>query len=383
MQHSLEKKMKLTRTTGQLSLVALAVLISPYAIAQDTGWYGGLSVGQSRALIDDTRITSGLLGSGLTATSIDDNKRDTGYKLLGGYQFNRNFSLEGGYFNLGKFGYTATTVPLGTLKGELKYQGINLDAVGTLPFTEKFSAFGRVGATYGETKDSFSGTGAVSVSNPSPSKTDTNYKYGVGLQYDFTKKIAMRVEAERYRMNDAVGNRGDIDLVSVGLIYRFGRKTPEAVPYTPAPVAVAAAPMAVAPVPLQPPPAKALTRIAISVDSDFDFDKDQLNAGGRKVLDDFMKDVRGMKYEQIIVRGNTDRIGTEAYNMRLSVRRAETVRDYLIAGGIAAVKLDTSGVGESQPDTRSGECSNMKDRKALVNCLQPDRRVDIEVHGTR
>ena len=375
--------MKLTRTSGRLSLVALAVLVSPYAIAQDTGWYGGLSVGQSRALIDDTRISSGLLGSGLTATSIDDNKRDTGYKLLGGYQFNRNFSLEGGYFNLGKFGYTATTVPLGTLKGELKYQGINLDAVGTLPFTEKFSAFGRVGATYGETKDSFSGTGAVSVTDPSPSKTDTNYKYGVGLQYDFTKKIAMRVEAERYRINDAVGNRGDVDLVSVGLIYRFGRKTPEAAPYTPAPVAAEAAPMAVAAVPLQPPPAKALTRIAISVDSDFDFDKDQLNAGGRKVLDDFIKDVRGMKYEQIIVRGNTDRIGTEAYNMRLSVRRAETVRDYLIAGGIAAVKLDTSGVGESQPETKSKECSNMKDRKALVNCLQPDRRVDIEVHGTR
>lgn len=378
--------MKLTRTSGQLSLVALAVLISPYAVAQDTGWYVGLSAGQSRALIDDARITRGLLGSGLTATFIDDKKLDTGYKLLGGYQFNRNFSLEGGYFDLGKFGYTATTVPVGTLKGELKYQGINLDAVGTLPFTEKFSGFGRVGVTYADTTDSFRGTGAVSVSDPNPTKRDTNYKYGVGLQYDFTKAFAMRIEAERYRINDAVGNRGDIDLVSVGLIYRFGRKTPEPAPYTPAPVAVAAAPapMVVAPVPLLPPPARALTRIAISVDSDFDFDKDNLNAGGKAVLDQFLRDVRGMKYDHIIVRGNTDRIGTEAYNMRLSVRRAETVRDYLIVtGGIAAVKLDTSGVGESQPDTRSTDCSNMKDRKALVNCLQPDRRVDIEVHGTR
>jgi OOP family OmpA-OmpF porin len=379
--------MKLARTSCKMGVLALAVSAAPFAMAGDLGWYGGLSVGDARAKIDDPRITSGLVGTGLTTTSIEDRNRDTGYKLFGGYQFNRNFALEGGYFNLGKFGFTSITVPAGTLKGDIKLQGINLDAVGTLPFTEKFSGFGRVGVTYNEGVDSFSGTGAVNVLDSGPSKMDTNYKYGLGLQYDFTPTFAMRLEAERYRVNDAVGNRGDIDLVSVGLIVRFGRKTPEPAPYTPppAPVAVAAppAPVVVAPVPVLPPPAKALTRIAISVDSDFDFDKDNLNAGGKKVLDDFIKDVRGMKYDQIIVRGNTDRIGTEAYNMKLSVRRAETVRDYLIAGGIAAVKLDTSGVGKSQPETRLGECSNMKDRKALVNCLQPDRRVDIEVHGTR
>jgi OOP family OmpA-OmpF porin len=378
--------MKLARASVRPGLLALAVVISPFAVAEEVGWYGGLSVGEARAKIDDPRITSGLLGSGLTASTIEDRNRDTGYKLFGGYQFNRNFSLEGGYFDLGKFGFTATTVPPGTLRGDLQLKGINLDAVGRLPLTEKFSAFGRVGVTYAEARDTFSGTGAVTVLDPSPNKLDTNYKYGVGLQYDISPKLAIRLEGERYRINDAVGNRGDIDLVSVGLIFRFGGKTPEAAPYTPppTPVAVAAAAPVAKAVPLLPPPARALTRIAISVDSDFDFDKDNLNAGGKKVLDDFIKDVRGMKYDHIIVRGNTDRIGTEAYNMRLSVRRAETVRDYLIVtGGIAAVKLDTSGVGESQPETRSGECSNMKDRKALVNCLQPDRRVDIEVHGTR
>lgn len=219
--------------------------------------------------------------------------------------------------------------------------------------------------------------------DPSPKKQDTNYKFGLGLQYHLTPALAMRLEAERYRINDAVGNRGDIDLVSVGLTFRFGGKKPEAAQPPPAPVAVAAEAAAPVVVPLLPPPERAITGIAISVDSDLDLDKDQLNAGGKKGVDDFAKDLRGMKYDHIIVRGNTDRIGTEAYNMRLSVRRAETVRDHLIASGIAAVKLDTSGVGESQPETRSGECSNMKDRKALVNCLQPDRRVDIEVHGTR
>jgi len=381
--------MKLAKTTGQLSLLALAVLISPYAQAQDQaqdkGWYGGLNVGQSASVIDNARIKSGLLSSGLTATSIDDKDKDTGYKLFGGYQFNRNFSLEGGYFDLGKFGYTATTVPAGTLKGEMKLRGLNLDAVGMLPFGEakKWSAFGRVGVTYNDVNDTFSGTGAVTVTNPSPSKQEMSYKYGLGVQYAFTKTLAMRLEAERYAVNDAVGNKGDVDLISIGLILRFGGKKEEAAPPPPPPVAAAAVAAPVM-VPLLPPPEKAITRIAISVDSDFDFDKDQLNASGKKVVDDFIKDLRGMKYDHIIVRGNTDRIGTEAYNQKLSVRRAETVRDYLIVvGGIAAVKLDTSGVGESQPDTKSGECNNMKDRKALVKCLAPDRRVDIEVHGSR
>ncbi len=62
------------------------------------------------------------------------------------------------------------------------------------------------------------------MSNPDPSKRETNYKFGVGIQYNFTESLGMRAEAERYRINDAVGNRGDIDLFSLGLVYRFGGK---------------------------------------------------------------------------------------------------------------------------------------------------------------
>ena len=215
--------MKLARASGTLGLVALAMIASPFAVADDSAWYGGLNLGRSRATIDDPRITSGLLAGGLTTTSIADDNRDTGYKLWGGYQFNRNFALEGGYFNLGKFGFVATTVPAGTLTGNIKLQGLNLDAVGILPITEKFSAFGRLGLNYAEAKDTFAGTGAVRVANPNPSKRDTNYKLGLGLQYDFTQSLGLRAEAERYRINDAVGNKGDIDLFSLGLVYRFGR----------------------------------------------------------------------------------------------------------------------------------------------------------------
>jgi OOP family OmpA-OmpF porin len=214
------------KTVQLAQLLGLAAAIaSPLAHAAMTdaaGWYVGANAGQSRAKIDDARISNSLLGGGFTTTSISNDNRDDAYKIFGGYQFNRNFAVEGGYFDLGKFGFTATTLPAGTLRGEIKLKGVNLDLIGMLPLTEKFSAFGRVGVNYAEASDSFTGSGAVNVLDASPSKRDTNLKYGLGIQYDFTPALGMRVEAERYRINDAVGNKGDIDLISLGLIYRFG-----------------------------------------------------------------------------------------------------------------------------------------------------------------
>ncbi len=96
--------MKSAKALGAVCLVGFAAMNSQPAVAADSGWYGGLSIGQSKATIDHERITSGLAGSGFTVTSIDDDDRDTGYKLLAGRKFNRNFAVEGGYFNLGGFG---------------------------------------------------------------------------------------------------------------------------------------------------------------------------------------------------------------------------------------------------------------------------------------
>lgn len=378
--------MKLAKISSKLGLAALAAVACPLVLADEIGWYMGGNVGESRSSIDDERIINGLLGSGLTAASIEDDNRENAYKLFGGYQFNQYFALEGGYFDLGKFGFKARSVPAGTLDGTIRIQGVNLDAVGTLPLTEKFSAFGRIGATYAETKDTFSGTGAIHVVDPGPLKLDTGYKYGFGVQYAFTKALAMRVEGERYRVNDGVGNRGDIDMVSVGLLYRFGGKTPEPVPYTPAPVAAAAAPAPLPPpVVLVPVPlARVLTRVSFSVDSDFDFDKVGLKDPAKEGLDKLVGDLRNVNYDNVLITGNTDRLGTEAYNMKLSVRRAEAVRNYLvIRWGIPAEKVIIVGAGELAPDTRPGECVGEVATRTLVKCLAPDRRVDVEVRGTK
>jgi OOP family OmpA-OmpF porin len=379
-----EQIMKITRAIGMMATLAtLAVTLSATAFADDAGWYVGFNAGQSRATIDDARITSGLLGEGLTTTSISDDNSHFGFKVFGGYEFNRYFALEGGYFNLGQFGFTADTIPAGSLRGDIKLQGANIDLVGSVPLGDKFSLFARAGLNYAEAKDSFSGTGSVAVLNPSPSKSAANYKFGVGAEYDFTRSVGMRVEAERYRIDDAVGNKGDIDLFSVGLVFRFGRTEPPPPPVVArAPVV---APVAAPPPPPPPPPAPPVRiKVSFSADSLFDFAKDTVRPAGKQALDAFAAQIKGSQFDVITVTGYTDRIGSHAYNMDLSTRRAEAVKSYLVeTAGIPADKVTARGADGDAPVTKPDECRGQQRTAKLIACLQPDRRVDVEVVGSR
>lgn len=367
------------------AFAAVVLLASPLAGASEPGWYLGGSAGVSRAKIADERIKSGLLGSGLVVTSIADDDRDVGFKLFGGYQFNRYFALEGGYVDLGKFSFDATTAPAGTLAGSIRLRGVNLDVVGTLPVTDRFSVFGRVGATYAQARDSFSGGGAVVVTTPNPKKRAANYKVGVGLGYALTDSIDLRAEAERYRVDDAVHNKGDIDLFSVGIVYRFGAKTPTAAPRVAAlaPVAAAAPPPPAPPAPPPPPPPPSPTRVTFSADSLFDFDRATIRRAGGESLDRFAVDLKGTRYDQVAVTGHTDRLGRHDYNLRLSTRRAEAVKAHLVRAGIAADRITVRGVDGANPVTNPAQCKGTRPTAALIACLQPDRRVEVEVSATR
>lgn len=356
------------KTLGTLGLVGGVVMSAPFAMADDSGWYIGGNIGQSRAKIDDARITSQLQVTGITSTTISDDDRGTGYKLFGGYQYDKRFSLEGGYFDLGQFGYTATTVPAGTLVGEAKIKGLNLDLVGMLPVNDQFSAFGRLGMIYAQTKDRFSNTGVVPVpANANPSKSAMSYKFGAGLQYKFSESFGMRAEAERYRVDDAVGNKGDIDLVSVGLVYWFGEKKPAPVQKaTPAPVA---APIYIV------VPVKVKTQEYCSIlDIQFEIKQDEIQREEKEklaVVGTFMN-----KYPDTtaVIEGHSDRVGTDDYNMKLSQRRAESVVTYLVDElHIARDRLSAVGYGERRPiadnSTAEGQQANRR-INAVIACVR-------------
>lgn len=213
-------------TATQLGLLTWALVGATHATASEPGWIGGLSLGQTRTTIDDARIVRDLSAQGLTAGPLANNDRDRGFKLFGGYRFDQYFSVEGGYFDLGEFGFNTTTNPAGTLSGNIRLKGLNLDAVGTLPITDKWSVFGRVGAAHTRASDRFVGSGAVVVLNPNPRARDTLLKVGFGMEYAVSADWSVRAEVERYRVNDAVGHKGHVDLASVGLVYRFGGSTP-------------------------------------------------------------------------------------------------------------------------------------------------------------
>jgi OmpA-OmpF porin, OOP family len=147
--------------------------------------------------------------------------------------------------------------------------------------------------------------------------------------------------------------------------------------------ALAPPPKAAVPAAPKPAPQKLLPqKINFAADALFDFDKADLRAEGKAMLDDLARVLQGAKYEVILAIGHTDRIGSARYNQKLSMRRAETVKKYLVEKGIAPNRIYADGKGETQPVTKPADC-RMKNRKALIGCLQPDRRVDVEVSGTK
>ncbi len=152
--------------------------------------------------------------------------------------------------------------------------------------------------------------------------------------------------------------------------------------------AVAQAPKpAVAPPPPPPPPPPApapapqVQKITLDSKVLFDFDKAVLKPEGKAAIDSAVvaKLAQIQKLEVVLVTGHTDPIGTDAYNQKLSERRADAVRDYLVSKGVPKDKIEAIGVGEKQPVP--GLVCNQKNLKERIACLQPDRRVEVEAKG--
>jgi len=154
------------------------------------GMYVGGNVGQSK-----------LKDCG--APGCDD--KDTTWGALLGFQFNRFFSVEGAYRDFGKFDFTG---------GDAKANAWELSAVGSYPFTDQWSIYGKAGGYRGETK-----VGGLF----SAKEHNNDFTYGAGVRYDMTKNVALRGEWQRYNDlgGDAVGGKRDLDTWTLGVLYTF------------------------------------------------------------------------------------------------------------------------------------------------------------------
>ena len=145
-----------------------------------------------------------------------------------------------------------------------------------------------------------------------------------------------------------------------------------AAPAQPTAPATPATPAAPAPA-AKPAPASVRQAVVIQADALFDFDKSVIRPDGRKSIDEALAKLRGVDLELVIATGHTDSVGTDAYNQKLSERRAAAVKEYLVSKGIAASKVTTIGKGESQPVATNKTAEGR----------QKNRRVDIEFKGVR
>lgn len=180
--------------------IFLAAISAGPALAQP---YIGVSAGQSD------------YGDCVGAVSCDSS--GTGFKLFGGYMFSPYLGVEASYFDLGKATVDAGFDPvLGNVSGELKANGFAAYGVAAAPIGD-FSVFMKAGLASTNLKVSARATLAGSASD---SESSVDFAFGVGAAYQFTKNLGVRAEWERFRAK-FMGEKGDIDLASIGIVYRF------------------------------------------------------------------------------------------------------------------------------------------------------------------
>jgi OmpA-OmpF porin, OOP family len=206
---------------------------------------------------------------------------------------------------------------------------------------------------------------------------ETQLNLGGGVRYFLTEHVSLRADIRAVHSLDEDATDA---VASLGVSYNFGGKKP-----APEPVAYTApTPEPVAPPP-PPEPAPVYEKVKLSSEALFDFNKATVRPGARQALDELTDKLKHYpkQIESIKVYGHTDRLGTAEYNQGLSTERAEAVKNYLVTNGLPASQIQAIGKGSSQPETKPEDCKGTKRSKALIECLQPDRRVEVDITVTR
>lgn len=339
----------------------------------------------------------------------EDMYRGAWYVVPGATYMNTDNDLEadngrGGFLSIGKelsehwdiqgrLGYNRADEDTGIAgaSGKYKQSTLGLDALYMFS-RDKFRPFLLAGVGAARNNVDYSNAGLTDKSN-----TSWLANVGLGAQYLFSDKFGIQADVRhQWSRADARNAAGTVDadrtigntLFNLGGIFRFGAPAPvveEPTPEpTPAPMAAAepAPAPAPAPAPIPAPMCKPQNEtVTVSAEKLFGFDKANLREEGRKVLEETAAKIKSNpEISAVVVTGHTDRIGSDAYNQKLSERRAKQVADYLIAQGVDSNIITSEGKGKTEPVV---QCDGKKVSKKLISCLQPNRRVEIRAEGTK
>ena len=369
------------------TLVALTVL-SAAAVAQaapqQNTFYAGAKAGWAsfhegvRQFNDkysnDARYNS-------ETTNLGINRNSVTYGVFGGYQIlnQNNFGLatELGYDYYGRV--RGNDGEFRAIKHSA--HGFNLALKPSYEVLPNLDVYGKVGVAV--VRNDYKAYGAENTNEPTEKthkekthKLKASTILGAGVEYAILPELAARIE---YQYLNKAGNYNkslvradkqdvsfqyapDIHSVTAGLSYRFGQGA----------------------APVEAAPEMVTKNFAFSSDVLFDFGKSSLKPAAATALDAANTEIAnlGLATPAIQVNGYTDRIGKEASNLKLSQRRAETVANYIVSKGAPAANVTAVGYGEANPVT-GATCDKVKGRKALIACLAPDRRVEVQVQGTK
>ncbi len=348
------------------TLVALAIstmAVAAQAAPQANSFYAGAKAGWASFHDGLTQFGNQQYSDELGAAR-GYKRNSVTYGVFGGYQITNHFAVELGYDDFGRAKFTEN----GEVTDKHTAHGAHLSLKGSYPLVKGLDVFARIGTALVRSDYKI-----YTPQGPFPERGHTTRLSAVfagGLEYAVLPELAVRAEyqwlnnvgsASRAYKDSALDYRPDVGSLSLGLSYRFGQGAP-----------VAKAPETVS------------KNFAFSSDVLFAFGKADLKAEAKTALDGATDEIGklGLANPAIQVNGYTDRIGSDAANLKLSQRRAESVATYLVNKGVNSANVTAVGYGEANPVT-GNTCDAVKGRKALITCLAPDRRVEIAVTGSK
>jgi opacity protein-like surface antigen len=218
----------ISKSAFRACLAVLPLIAALPAAGKEPGWYVGGSVGYGRSQIDNAgEIADAILqgNGGFTSAQGSADSSSVPLRIFFGYDLGKYFGIEGGPFYLAGTGWNvALSSPLGGAKatGRTDVLGLNLDVLFKLPLGERWRLFARAGGLYAQSRFKLSAEGnAIVVGNSKYEERDFGWKAGAGVQFSAYKDVAIRLEWERYRVNDGLGDDLDIDAYSLSMLYYF------------------------------------------------------------------------------------------------------------------------------------------------------------------